>query len=66
MLHGKTVLRPGVRGHTCFTPDLAEDRDGYTIVEITTVGRNRAKTIDVHVALDPTTQTPRVIGLWRR
>jgi hypothetical protein len=50
---------------TCIPAGLAGDRDGYTIFRITTTGRIKALSIYVHVARDPRSGQPRVIGIWR-
>jgi hypothetical protein len=39
--------------------------DGYTIVEIETVRPGFSRTMYVHLARDPATTVPRVIGIWR-
>ena len=55
-------------GHACITPiGLADpsNHDGYTILKVS-VSRSRfAGTIFVHLARDPTSAEPRVIGIWR-
>ena len=45
---------------------LATNGDGYTIVKITTRGRGATLSTHVHVARDPVTNRPRVVGIWRR
>ena len=47
---------------------LATDdrRDGYTIVRLATARPGFAGDTFVHVARDPGTGAPRVIGVWRR
>ena len=53
-------------GRTCTAPRaLAGGGDGYTIVRIA-IGRDElAGSTYVHVARDPGTGSPRVIGIWR-
>lgn len=58
------AFHPGPRGRACMPLRVAPDRDGYTIVEITTERRDRAHRVYVHVARDPV-GAPRVIGIWR-
>lgn len=52
-------------GRTCTTPQLADDGNGYTIAAITTLRPQFAGRTDVHLARDPVTSLPRVIGVWR-
>jgi hypothetical protein len=53
-------------GSTCVsTLPLSADRDGYTIVELVTTRPGSNLTMYVHVARDPGTGQPRVIGVWR-
>ena len=53
-------------GRACtLMPPLADDRDGYTIVTISILRPNTQGTTYVHLARDPTSGQPRVIGLWR-
>ncbi len=58
-------LRPGPGGRTCAPLALAPDREGYTIVRIDTRRSPRTTSVDVHLARDPATGAPRVIGVWR-
>jgi hypothetical protein len=52
-------------GHTCVaTPPLAADPDRYTILQITTTGRDVRGSTYVHVASDRAGAL-RVIGVWR-
>jgi hypothetical protein len=55
----------GAGAHTCAAPTLAAGGDGYTIVEIATRRDHDAGRTLVHVARDPATGAPRVIGIWR-
>jgi hypothetical protein len=59
-------VRGDARGHLTFPLVCAADGDGYTIVRIVTQRRDYAKTTDVHIARDPVTRVPRVIGIRRR
>jgi hypothetical protein len=53
-------------GHTCTGPlALATTGEGYTIVRIETTRKGFTGTTFVHVARDPATGDPRVIGIWR-
>ncbi|MDB4958960.1 MAG: hypothetical protein JWO36_6529 [Myxococcales bacterium] len=58
-------LAPGARGRTCAPLALAGGFDGYTIVQIVTSRPEFTGTTRVHVARDPSSSTPRVIGVWR-
>ena len=53
-------------GVTCPSVRLAPDRDGYTIVRIDTVRPAFRGTMFVHIARDPGTDLPRVVGIWRK
>jgi hypothetical protein len=44
---------------------LASDRDGYTMLHIATTRPGARPPTVVHVARDPGTHQPRVIGIWR-
>jgi hypothetical protein len=44
---------------------LSPDRDGYTIVRIDTKRLGRTGATYVHLARDPSSAEPRVIGIWR-
>jgi hypothetical protein len=54
-------------GHTCAPLVLAtpEDHAGYTIVRITTARPEFRGETQLHVARDPVSRAPRVIGVWR-
>jgi hypothetical protein len=59
-------VRPGAAGRACAPVTLASGRDAYSIVRIETRRlRFRGQTY-VHVARDPASGAPRVIGVWRR
>jgi hypothetical protein len=65
-LGAETTLAPGARGHTCTGPlAIADDNGGYTIVSIATQRSSSTTTILVHLARDPSSGAPRIIGLWR-
>jgi hypothetical protein len=60
-----TATAAGVAGgHACVAVALAPG-DGYTMVRITTVRPGFTGATFVHVAPDPATGAPRVIGIWR-
>jgi hypothetical protein len=66
-LGGTTVLGSSAGGHACTGPlTLAAGGDGYTIVRVETTRPGRSLATLVHVARDPATGAPRVIGVWRR
>lgn len=50
---------------TCSGPLTLASGDGYTMVRITTTGRGITAGTVVHIARDPSTQVPRIIGIWR-
>jgi hypothetical protein len=64
---GEVVADAHVNGSTCLaTLPLAADHDeDYTILEIITTRPGATLTQYVHVARDPATGEPRVIGVWR-
>lgn len=64
---GEAVVRPDAAGHACTGPlGLAPAAgDGYTIFRIRTVRPGFDLQTFVHVARDPVTGAPRVIGIWR-
>jgi len=58
-------VRPGAAGRACAPVTLAGGRDAYSIVRIETRRlRFRGETY-VHVARDPASGAPRIIGVWR-
>ncbi|MBA2541765.1 MAG: hypothetical protein H0V17_19130 [Deltaproteobacteria bacterium] len=60
----KVELRPS--GRTCTGPlAITETGDGYTMVRIEALRPEGSTGIIVHLARDPATKAPRVIGLWR-
>jgi hypothetical protein len=69
--HGGKLARAAIvaadaSGTTCAQLGLSpRDRDGYTVFAVRTLRPHFAGTTYVHVARDPATGTPRVIGIWR-
>jgi hypothetical protein len=58
--------RADASGRTCIGPlALPAGGDGYTIVRIDTARRHATGATYVHVARDPSSGAPRVIGVWR-
>lgn len=55
----------GNSGVTCVRTSLAAGGDGYTIARIITKRPSFTGATDVHLARDPTSGSPRVIGIWR-
>jgi hypothetical protein len=62
---GDTSAVAGGSGTTCARVRLAGDGDGYTIVRVATTRPRFTGTTYVHLAREPATRTPRVIGIWR-
>src|SRR5262249_42345888 len=64
---GRPIASITARGaeSSCSRVAFARDRDGYTIVEIATIRPGMSHLLYAHVARDPATSEPRVIGLWR-
>ena len=61
------AVRPGVAGHTCTAPlELGAVFGGYTVVRIETLRADFAGETFVHVARDPASGVPHVIGVWRQ
>jgi hypothetical protein len=58
-------LRADLSGRACAPLALAPDRDAYTIVRIDTRRGQPPGAAYVHVARDPASGEPRVIGVWR-
>jgi hypothetical protein len=52
-------------GRSCVALALAKDGDGYTVMRVETTRPGFSGTTLVHVARDPTSGVPRVIGIWR-
>lgn len=50
---------------TCPPAILPEAGDGYTILELTTTRPGFSGSTLVHLARDPVSREPRVIGVWR-
>lgn len=63
-----TELDGGLDGHAC-VPQIGlapiSDAGGYTIVRVRTTRPDASGETYVHVARDPATGAPRVVGLWR-
>ncbi len=54
------------RAGTCLAPvALATGGDGYTIVRIETSRPGLSLSTDVHLARDPASGAPRIVGIWR-
>lgn len=64
-LRATTSLPAGTSGVTCTRATLAAGGDGYTIARVTTSRPGFTGSTDVHLARDPATAVPRVIGIWR-
>jgi hypothetical protein len=62
---GAADARPGAGGKTCAALALAGDGDGYTVVRIATTRPGFTGATFAHVARDPASGAPRVIGIWR-
>lgn len=60
-----TTLAAGDAGVSCAPVELAATGDGYTIVEVQTTRPHFTGTTYVHLAREPKTHAPRVIGIWR-
>ena len=63
----RQALRARKGGRVCFEDlPIAKGSEGYTMVALVTVrGRKRQPAVWVHVAREPGTGKPRVIGIWR-
>jgi hypothetical protein len=60
------ALRGDRAGYTCTGPvPTASSDDGYTIIEISTTRPGFSGRTLVHLARDPATALPRLIGIWR-
>jgi hypothetical protein len=65
-MRGVTVLaRPDASGHACSGPLSLAPHDGYTILRIETARPGFSKQTFVHVARDPASGAPRVVGIWQ-
>jgi len=61
-----SALGAAPAGHTCTAPlPLAGQPGDYLIVQIDTARAGFAGETHIHVARDPVSGTPRVIGIWR-
>lgn len=63
---GTADARGVADGRVCVPLALSADRDGYTMVELATARPGFTGTTIVHVARDPASGAPRVIGIWRK
>lgn len=63
----RSELRVGTGGdgRSCVATTLAPDAEAYTIVRIETQRQARTGATYVHLANDPQSGQPRVIGIWR-
>jgi hypothetical protein len=52
-------------GRACVALSLPTGGDGYTIVKLETTRPGFAGSTFVHIARDPVTAAPRVVGIWR-
>jgi hypothetical protein len=59
------IIGAGISGVSCTPMQVTPGGEGYTIVRITTRRGEWTGTTFVHVARDPKTAAPRVIGIWR-
>jgi hypothetical protein len=66
MLGATAFVRPDASGHACSGPLNLAPHDGYTMYRIETVRPRFSKQTFVHVARDPASGAPRVIGIWRQ
>ena len=62
---GSTAAPASSDGRACVPLSLTGDRDGYTMVKLTTTRPGFEAATVVHVARDPGSGAPRVIGIWR-
>jgi hypothetical protein len=62
---GTVDARPDRRGHACVPAELTAGGDGYTIFRLDTTRPGFTGTTFVHLARDPASGAPRVIGIWR-
>lgn len=63
---GSSTATPSERGDACAALRLSAGHESYTIVRVDTKRPGFAGTTYVHVARDPRTLAPRVIGIWRQ
>jgi hypothetical protein len=66
MLGATTLVRPDASGHACSGPLSLAPHNGYTILRIETARPGFSKQTFVHIARDPESEAPRVIGIWRQ
>jgi hypothetical protein len=58
-------VHAGAAGRACAPLALTGDGDGYTMLRIETARPDFTGTTIVHLARDPESGAPRVIGIWR-
>ncbi len=63
--HGPVRVAPGT-ARTCVSIRISGGETSYGVIEVGVIRPVGLRTIDVHVARDPATHVPRVVGLWRR
>jgi hypothetical protein len=66
MLGATALVRPDASGHACSGPLSLAPHGGYTILRIETARPGFNKQTFVHIAHDPASGAPRVIGIWRQ
>jgi hypothetical protein len=59
------MIAASATGRTCARVGLAADNDGYTIVRVSTTRPGFHGSTFLHLAREPETKTPRVIGIAR-
>ncbi|HZJ65567.1 MAG TPA: hypothetical protein VFD36_18790, partial [Kofleriaceae bacterium] len=64
-LLGAAAGSPNERGRSCIPLSLAPERDGYTMMRIQTTRPGFKGTTIVHIARNPATRVPRIVGIWR-
>jgi hypothetical protein len=62
---GTSDARGVADGRVCVPLTLPADGDGYTMVQIATTRPGFTGATVVHIARDPASNAPRVIGIWR-
>jgi hypothetical protein len=62
---GASDARGAADGRVCVPLALPADGDGYTMVRIATTRPGFTGATVVHIARDPASNAPRVIGIWR-
>jgi len=64
-LVGAAAGSPNERGRSCIPLSLSPERDGYTMMRIQTTRAGFTGTTIVHIARNPATRVPRIVGIWR-